>query len=260
MAIITCPNCGEEISDQASLCHNCKTPMSVILSQNPKRKRTTPLLVPVLSVLDGLVLVGTVGLLTWGAMNPAITALPQTENASSYANLAAACETISTLQRNAAKNYNRYYSDNIDTAEAQILSVEPETGTEAEPKAVELVEDQDALQADETAPPAVQSGTPQQTAPEPQQNTQEPQQPVAPVQETSPPAPSAETTTQTTSNNERDFSGGRVLATTVSNNNNDPVYHTRNCASAQRIAKEDEYWYDSEDAAKRDNRRKCKRC
>lgn len=260
MAIIICPNCGDEISDKASLCHNCKTPMSVILSQKPKRKRTIPIAVPILSVLDGLVLVGTVGLLTWGVMNPAIAASPPTGSVYSSIDLAAACETISTLQRNAAKNYNRYYSDNIATEEASAPITEPKTDAVAESEVVELAENQGDLPVNETDSPAVQSEAPQQNAPEPQQGAQAPQQPVTPVQEAHPSAPITETPTQTTSSNERDFSGGRVLATTASNNNNDPVYHTRNCASAQRIAKEDEYWYDSAEDAIEDGRRKCKRC
>lgn len=136
MAIIICPNCGEEISDRMSICPHCKTPMSAILPQKPKRKRTIPIAVPILSVLDGLILLGTVGLLTWGVMNPAIAASPTMEDVSASTDLAAACETISTLHRNAAKNYNRYYSDNIATAEAPSPITEPEA--EAEPEAVNL--------------------------------------------------------------------------------------------------------------------------
>lgn len=57
-----------------------------------------------------------------------------------------------------------------------------------------------------------------------------------------------------------DFSGGKVLATLASDNKGDPVYHTRDCASAKKIAPDDVIWYDSAEAAARDNRRPCKRC
>lgn len=56
------------------------------------------------------------------------------------------------------------------------------------------------------------------------------------------------------------FAAGKALATTASNNNNDPVYHTTNCRSAQRIAASDEYWYDSAQAAEAAGRRLCGNC
>lgn len=56
------------------------------------------------------------------------------------------------------------------------------------------------------------------------------------------------------------FSNGRVLATTESNNNNDPVYHTTNCRSAQRIPTQNQYWYESAQAAEADGRRLCGNC
>lgn len=57
-----------------------------------------------------------------------------------------------------------------------------------------------------------------------------------------------------------DFSGGRVLATTQSNNSGDPVYHTEDCRAAKIIPPENERWYQSEQAAKDDNRRLCGYC
>lgn len=56
------------------------------------------------------------------------------------------------------------------------------------------------------------------------------------------------------------FAAGQVLATTASNNDDDPVYHTTNCRSAQRIAASDEYWYSSAQDAINDGRRICGNC
>lgn len=189
MAIIICPNCGEEISDRMSICPHCKTPISVILSQKPKRKRTIPLAVPILSVLDGLVLVGTVGLLTWGVMNPAIAASFQTESVSSSTDLAAACETISTLQRNAAKNYNRYHPVVQEAPAEPITEVSQDAGP-VEPEA-----DSVAPLSSESEEPPEQNGTPQQAA----QATQQPIEstPTASPSQTPAQAPVREPVTET---------------------------------------------------------------
>lgn len=76
--------------------------------------------------------------------------------------------------------------------------------------------------------------------------------------------PSAQSTAGTVSNGDgtytRDFSGGRVLATTQSNNGGDPVYHIRNCQSAKTIPPENEYWYESAQAAENAGRRLCGNC
>lgn len=56
------------------------------------------------------------------------------------------------------------------------------------------------------------------------------------------------------------FAAGQVLATLASNNDDDPVYHTRDCRSAQRINTSDEYWYRSAQDAINDGRRICGNC
>jgi len=93
-----------------------------------------------------------------------------------------------------------------------------------------------------------------------------------PVQTTSPVVPSTRPVQQppTQSGNQsgggsqathiHDFSGGRVLATTESNNKNDPVYHIKDCTSAQKILPENAYWYDSAQAAIDAGRRLCGNC
>ena len=56
------------------------------------------------------------------------------------------------------------------------------------------------------------------------------------------------------------FSAGKVLITTASNNNGKPVYHTKYCSSAQKIAQNDMYWYDSAEDAIADGRKLCGNC
>lgn len=56
------------------------------------------------------------------------------------------------------------------------------------------------------------------------------------------------------------FAAGKVLITTASDNNKDPVYHTKYCNSAKKIAQNDMYWFDSEQAAIDDGRRLCGNC
>lgn len=90
-----------------------------------------------------------------------------------------------------------------------------------------------------------------------------PEQPTtSPSQQT--PAPTQVGNGQTVPNNDgtytHDFSGGRVLATMQSNNNGDPVYHIKDCRAAKIIPPENEYWYESEQAAKNDGRRLCGYC
>lgn len=69
-------------------------------------------------------------------------------------------------------------------------------------------------------------------------------------------------TQQAQAGNDRDskFASGQVLATTESNNNGKPVYHTKNCTAAKKIAEESELWYESEQAAKAAIRDLCGIC
>ena len=56
------------------------------------------------------------------------------------------------------------------------------------------------------------------------------------------------------------FAAGKVLATTASANKGDPVYHTKYCNAAQKIAPNDMKWYNSAKEAKADHRRICGNC
>lgn len=69
-------------------------------------------------------------------------------------------------------------------------------------------------------------------------------------------------TPQAPAGNDRDskFASGQVLATTESDNNGKPVYHTKNCTAAKKIAEESELWYESEQAAKDVGRDICGYC
>lgn len=230
MAIIICPNCGNEISDKMDFCPHCKTPMSVILSQKPKKKRTTPVLVPVLSVLDGLVLLGTVGLLTWGVMNPTVISPTAMESAVTSTGPGTACSIISTLQGNAAKNYNRYHHD-VPAAQSEPLAPITEGPRDAgtiEPKA-----DQVTPLSGESAESPEQNSTPQQEA-------QAPQQSVASVQETNPTqsTPREETTTEQTtqSNNTSHNTSQNSGSGSGGNGNNFNTYNN------QEQTKTDDKW------------------
>lgn len=100
-------------------------------------------------------------------------------------------------------------------------------------------------------------------------------QPVSPSPSSAPhaspsPTPSARlpesqapsNTPQVPAGNDRDskFASGQVLATTESDNNGKPVYHTKNCTAAKKIAEESELWYESEQAAKAASRDLCGIC
>lgn len=148
-----------------------------------------------------------------------------------------------------------------------------ETGTGPEAPASSVpASSQDGPGSDaQTVGPAGLPGDPQdakQDMPEQLQATNEPKAPAheAPVSGQAVPekpqnggksnpieGPSSVTST-------RDFSNGRVLATTESNNNNDPVYHTKDCSAAKKIAKESEYWYNSAEEAEAAGRRLCGNC
>ncbi len=263
MAVIECPNCGNEISDQASLCPNCKTTMSEIQAQNPKKKRTTPILVPILSVLDGLVLLGTVGLLTFGAISPEIMRVPTTENVVASADLGASCRAISTLHINAAKNYNAYHSDDpivLPEPPAPVTNVASPDADESEPAEALL---QEALATSEVNAEPVQNSTLEQTEQSTAPVSESPLKSVQTPASNTGASPAAQAPKPTTGSNGsyvHDFSGGRVLITKASNNNNDPVYHTKDCVSARKIASADEYWYDSAKDAENAGRRLCGNC
>lgn len=113
------------------------------------------------------------------------------------------------------------------------------------------------------SPSPVISPSESQSQPESQAPTQTPS--VAPSQPAETPEvyqPQPSINPQVVSGGDRasKFANGMVLATTESNNNNDPVYHTKNCRSAQKIATGSEMWYNSAQDAINAGRRLCGNC
>lgn len=231
---------------------------------------------PILSVIAGLVLLGTVGLITFGAISPEIMQMPATENVTASADLGASCRAISTLHINAAKNYNAYHSDDpivlpeppvpvtniaapdADKSEpAEVLSQEAPATIEVNAEPVQNSTPEQAEQPQSTAPV---SESPLKSIQTPAQSTQSPAQTPASNTKASPAAQAPKPTTGSNGSYTHDFSGGRVLITKASNNNNDPVYHTKDCVSARKIASADEYWYDSAKDAENAGRRLCGNC
>lgn len=111
-------------------------------------------------------------------------------------------------------------------------------------------------------PPATNTGTPIQSEPSPSATQPEklPQSQPAPIVSQPVQSNSPQVTQGNGGNREANFASGKVLATTESNNNNDPVYHIKDCRSAQKIQAESELWYESEQAAISDGRRLCGNC
>lgn len=233
MAIIICPNCGNEISDEMDFCPHCKTPMSVILSQKPKKKRITPVLVPVLSVLNGLVLLGTVGLLTWGVMNPAVISPTAMESAVTSTDPGTACSIISTLQGNAAKNYNKYHHD-VPSAQSEpltpITEVSQDVGT-IEPEAGQVTP-----LSGESAESPEQNSTPQQDAqppaPAPDTETTPQENSQIPVDER-PQSQSTSSTTNTSSNANIPQSARNLSADTIVyvSNRSNTIHRISDCSN-----------------------------
>lgn len=105
------------------------------------------------------------------------------------------------------------------------------------------------------SPPPASAAPSVRPTPTPSDKPSEIQAPASPVQ-SSPP--------QATAGNSGDraskFANGMVLATIESDNGGDPVYHTKDCRAAQKIDTGSELWYESAQAAERDNRRICGNC
>lgn len=233
MAIIICPNCGNEISDKMDFCPHCKTPMSVILSQKPKKKRTTPVLVPVLSVLDGLVLLGTVGLLTWGVMNPTVISPTAMESAVTSTDPGTACSIISTLQGNAAKNYNKYHHD-VPAAQSELLT--PITEVSQDAGTIEPEAGQVTPLSGESAESSRQNSTPQQDAqtpaPTPGTETTPQENSQIPVDERSQ-SQSTSSTTNTSSNANIPQSARNLSADTIVyvSNRSNTIHRISDCSN-----------------------------
>ena len=237
-----------------------------------KKEKGNGILIPILSVLDGLVLIGTAGIVAFGM------ATAQVEPERSTAKLADACRIISTIQRDA----NEAVLENIDvpplekTSPAEAPEATVPVNAEA-PQPQEPPKTQEKQLEDVTPSTPIETNTEQKEEPSGKPPTPKttgngtPSNATPPIQQQSPAVSSnqspvtstAQTPRPTTGSNgsyAHDFSGGRVLITTASDNKGDPVYHIKDCPAARKIAPENEFWYDSEEAAKADKRRLCGNC
>lgn len=236
-------------------------------SKDKKKKRLmtgTDIALAILTALGGSVLFMTVVLVAGSIMFPdfgrGATADAPSARPSYYGTLPSRAPT----QEPASEPTESIMPDDTSAPEPA------QTPSEAVPDTPAPAPSQAPAQTQAPAPPRTQApSTPAPArAPTPTRSpaTQNPG-PVVSINTTAPPTRQTQTPAQSGNQVEpvsgdrtAKFSAGKALATTASNNNNDPVYHTTNCRSAQRIAASDEYWYDSAQAAEAAGRRLCGNC
>lgn len=237
-----------------------------------KKEKGNGILIPILSALDGLVLIGTASIVAFGM------ATAQVEPERPTVKLADACRIISTIQRDA----NEAVLENIDvpsleeTAPTEAPEATVPVNTEA-PQPQEPPQTQEKQPEDVTASASVETTTEQKEdssgkPPTPKTTANAtPSNADPPIQQQSPAVVSNQSTVTSTAQTPRpttgsngsythDFSGGRVLITKASNNKGNPVYHIKDCVSAQKIPPENESWYESAEAAKAAGRSLCGNC
>lgn len=111
MAMIKCPKCGKEISDNSPVCPYCHNLVSDAQMATRQEKKRSSILVPLLAVLDALVLAGTIGLLAFGITTSTVIDTSTAQDTYDYAR---ACRSIS-----------RMMSSGNDNDQNSIISSEP---------------------------------------------------------------------------------------------------------------------------------------